>query len=379
MQVVDLLELVDVQDRDRERLSMPLGEAAKLLDELRGLATVWRTGQVVRIREAAEELRALEPIADARPELGADHGLVHEVVRARLEDAVYDLRARLRREEEDRQTLPAWVAAYDTAELHAGEVGHVDVEHQQIRLYGLQLRPERQGIVEGADLHSARLQKFAYGGEHLRVVVHREHAGARRLRTQEHLPALLHHSRGGDRTLEKGPRAEAHRLDPVEERVTIGDDQRGYRRRERAERTQRQSPAVHPGVEPEVEDRGRRPPRVEGVAQLGYTGRGDRGRAAALRLLHDRAREADVRVRDEDRRFRVPGVGSGFGPHRADALQLPAQLDDEIAEPQEIHRRQPLVTPEHLLDITRETGAFHEPEGPHRPRELVRLALGLAT
>ncbi len=158
--VVDALEVVEVEEREREGLPVLLGQVAQALELRLHPAPVGEPGQRVGVGELAEETHALQPVANASPELGPAERLGQVVVGAGCEHVLDSRRVGVRSEEEHGQPRPARVSTHDAAQLGPVHVRHVQIEYDEIRPGLLQRVPEAARVGECRDLVAVDGQQF---------------------------------------------------------------------------------------------------------------------------------------------------------------------------------------------------------------------------
>ena len=148
------------------------------------------------------QVGAVDPAGDAGPQLGPDDRLDHHVVGARLEHGVDRLGVAVGREEDDARLLPAVVGAQHPAQLDATDLGHVDVEHDDVGVVVVHGPPELLLVVDrDEEPHVLVGEQDAGNGaqDHL-VVVHRDDgrraAPPRTTATRRLAPRSRRHSPG---------------------------------------------------------------------------------------------------------------------------------------------------------------------------------------
>ncbi|MNK78372.1 hypothetical protein D3C87_979980 [compost metagenome] len=373
MGAVDPLELVHVEQGQRHG---SLGSRAGSVQGAGELAQRRSPGQGIGFGQVLEHARALQAISDAREQLRAQQRLQDVVVRAGGEEALHVLRIPTRREEEHRRGGPAGIAADHPAKLHPAHVGHVHVQHDQIRLGLLEDLPEAQGIGEHARLNALRGEQALEDGQDLRIVVHRQHSNRLGPRPLDDLAHGFEDRGRGNRLVKVAGGAQAGHVDPIEEPVLAAQDQGRNRAGMRAELGQQHPSVLAGGGERQVHEDDFRALLRQGLTSGRQIRRPDGTELAGAGLGDEALGDEGIVVNDQNPGRLGGRLGRSRPMHFGLVGQLAAQRHQQLREPKLRLGRQTRSRPEGF-HFERQARAFREAEGSERASQLMGLALGL--
>ncbi len=164
MGIVDGLEVVDVDDRKRERCNVALCALHLLIDEPFDVLVIEYTRQAVANGELANGSQTFEVRCNTRHELVRHEGLFDVVIPPDGETAYFLRRVVLCSDEQDRNERERRVAAKNLAERKAIELGHGHVEQNQVRQRARKALGSHTRVADHRGLITSRLEA---GGDDL--------------------------------------------------------------------------------------------------------------------------------------------------------------------------------------------------------------------